>query len=136
MIPAVLALTVGEVASRWRFTRAEMCEAKQSDSLLVARSKGIGATRALLSHALPNALVPRFPLLISRFVGILTGSIVIEEIFSIPGVGQLYLRSITLGDYDVFMMNTVFYTFLGLLSGLIVDIGYGIIDPRIRIGDA
>lgn len=135
MLPAVLSIAFGEIASLSRFTRAEMCEAKGADYMLFARTKGIGKNKALLTHALPNAMVPIFPMIVALFVGILAGSIVIEEIFSIPGVGALYIRSINLGDYDVFMMNTVFYTFLGLVSGLIVDIGYGIIDPRIRIGE-
>ena len=59
---------------------------------------------------------------------------VIEQIFAIPGVGQLYIRSINLLDYDVFMMDTVFYVFVGLLAGIVVDISYGFIDPRIRMG--
>ena len=60
---------------------------------------------------------------------------IIEKIFSIPGVGQLYINSITQLDYDVFMLDTIFYTFVGLLSGIVVDISYGFIDPRIRMGE-
>ena len=59
---------------------------------------------------------------------------IIEQIFSIPGVGRLYMQSIQQLDYDVFMMDTVFYTFIGLLAGILVDISYGFIDPRIRMG--
>jgi ABC-type dipeptide/oligopeptide/nickel transport system permease component len=136
MLPAVLALSFGEVAGLSRFTRAEMCEAKGAEYMTFARAKGISESGALYRHALPNALVPILPTIIGSFIGILAGSIVIENIFSIPGVGQLYLRSITLGDYDVFMMNTIFYTFLGLLSALVIDISYWIVDPRIRIGEA
>ena len=72
---------------------------------------------------------------ISSFVGILGGSFVIEQIFAIPGVGQLYLQSITLFDYDVFMADTIFYVLIGLLAGIVVDISYGFIDPRIRMGE-
>ena len=60
---------------------------------------------------------------------------VIEQIFAIPGVGQLYMQSITLLDYDVFMADTVFYVLIGLLAGIVVDISYGFIDPRIRMGE-
>ena len=80
-------------------------------------------------------MVPILPMLISSFIGILGGSFIIEQIFSIPGVGQLYLRSINLFDYDVFMMDGVFYTFISLLAGIVVDISYGFIDPRIRMGE-
>ena len=135
MLPAVLALSFGECASLTRFTRAEMGEALGADYMVFASAKGLSRTRAVMSHALKNALVPIFPTIVASFIGILAGSIVIEEIFSIPGVGQLYIRAINLGDYDVFMMNTVFYTFIGLLSGIVVDISYGIIDPRIRMGE-
>jgi ABC-type dipeptide/oligopeptide/nickel transport system permease component len=68
-------------------------------------------------------------------VGILGGSFIIEQIFNIPGVGKLYLQSITLFDYDVFMIDCIFYTFVGLLAGILVDISYGLIDPRIRMGE-
>ena len=82
-----------------------------------------------------NAMVPILPMLISSFIGILGGSMIIEQIFSIPGVGQLYLQSSLLFDYDVFMMDGIFYTFIGLLAGIVVDISYGFIDPRIRMGE-
>ena len=74
-------------------------------------------------------------MIISSFIGILGGSMIIEQIFAIPGVGQLYLRSIRLFDYDIFMIDTIFYTFVGLLAGIVVDISYGFIDPRIRMGE-
>jgi ABC-type dipeptide/oligopeptide/nickel transport system permease component len=80
-------------------------------------------------------MVPILPMIIGDFIGILGGSMIIEQIFSIPGVGQLYMMSINQRDFDVFMMDTVFYTFIGLLAGIIVDISYGFIDPRIRVGE-
>ena len=80
-------------------------------------------------------MVPILPIIISSFVGILVGSFIIERIFAVPGVGQLYLQSITLFDYDVFMLDSVFYTFIGLLAGILVDLSYGFIDPRIRMGE-
>ena len=89
--------------------------------------------RAVFTHALRNALIPILPILISNFVGILSGSMIIEQIFSVPGVGQLYVRSISMRDYDVFMLETILYTFVALLAGLCVDIGYCIIDPRIKL---
>ena len=135
MFPAILALSFGETASLARFTRAECAEALGGEYMTFARARGVGRSAAVRRHALKNALVPILPTVIASVIGILAGSVVIEEIFSIPGVGQLYIRAINLGDYDVFMMNTLFYTFLGLLSGLAVDLGWGLIDPRIRIGE-
>ena len=135
MFPAILALSFGEVASLTRFTRAECAEALGAEYMSFAEARGIPRSLAVRKHALKNALVPILPTVVASVIGILAGSVVIEEIFSIPGVGQLYIRAINLGDYDVFMMNTLFYTFLGLLSGLAVDLSWGFIDPRIRIGE-
>ncbi|MBQ8953742.1 MAG: ABC transporter permease [Clostridia bacterium] len=135
MIAPVLALSFGEIAGLCRFTRAELTETLTSDYMLLARTKGLTKAQATTRHALKNAMVPILPMIISSFIGILGGSFVIEQIFSIPGVGQLYLKSINLFDYDVFMMDGVFYTFIGLLAGIVVDISYGFIDPRIRMGE-
>lgn len=134
MIAPILALSFGEIASLTRFTRAELTETLTSDYMLLARTKGLTRAQATTRHALKNAMVPILPMIISSFIGILGGSIIIEQIFSIPGVGQLYLKAINLFDYDVFMMDTVFYTFIGLLGGIVMDISYGFIDPRIRMG--
>ena len=135
MIAPVLALSFGEIAGLCRFTRAELTETLTSDYMLLARAKGLTRAQATTRHALKNAMVPILPMLISSFVSILGGSMIIEQIFSIPGVGTLYLRSINLFDYDVFMMDCIFYTFVGLLAGIVVDISYGFIDPRIRMGE-
>lgn len=135
MVPAILALSFGEIAGLCRFTRAELTETLTSDYMLLARTKGLTRAQATSRHALKNAMVPILPMIISSFIGILIGSFIIEQIFSIPGVGMLYLTSINLLDYDVFMMDTVFYTFIGLLAGIVVDLSYGFIDPRIRMGE-
>lgn len=134
MIPAVIALSLGQVAGLCRFTRAELCESLTADYMLLARAKGLTRREALFRHALRNALVPVLPIIIASFIDILAGSLIIEKIFSIPGTGQLYINSILQRDYDVFMADTVFYTFIGLFAGIVVDISYGFIDPRIRIG--
>ena len=135
MIPAIFALSFGEIAGLTRFVRAELTETLTSDYMLLARTKGLSRRQATWRHALRNAMVPILPMLIGDFLSILGGSMIIEQIFSIPGVGQLYIMSIQQLDYDVFMMDTVFYTFVGLLAGIVVDISYGFIDPRIRVGE-
>ena len=135
MIAPILALSFGTIAGLVRYTRAELTETLPSDYMLLARTKGLTRAQATTRHALKNAMVPILPMIISSFVGILGGSFIIEQIFSIPGVGQLYIKSINLFDYDVFMVDCVFYTFIGLLAGILVDISYGFIDPRIRMGE-
>ena len=74
------------------------------------------------------------PSIFGQFIGILSGSFIIEKIFSVPGVGSLYINSINARDYPMFMLLTVFYTAIGLLASIVVDISYGFIDPRIRMG--
>ncbi len=135
MLAPVIALSFGTIAQLCRFTRAELTETLTSDYMLLARTKGLTRSQATARHAMKNAMVPILPMLLGSVVDILAGSFVIEQIFSVPGVGQLYLNSITLLDYDVFMMDTVFYTFIGLAAGIVTDISYGFIDPRIRMGE-
>lgn len=135
MIPAIIALSFGSIAGYCRFVRAELTEALTSEYMLLARTKGLTRAQATARHALKNAFVPILPSILSEFVGLLGGSMIIEQIFSVPGVGQLYIKSLNLLDYDVFMMDCIFYTFIGLLAGIVMDLSYGFIDPRIRMGE-
>lgn len=135
MFPAVLSLAFGTVAGLTRFTRAELSEVLTSDYLLLARAKGLTRSQAIRRHALRNAMVPILPMILGEFIGIMGGSLIIEAIFSIPGVGSLYTNAISVRDYNFFMALTFFYTLIGLLSSLVVDLSYGFIDPRIRMGE-
>ncbi|MBQ8095043.1 MAG: ABC transporter permease [Clostridia bacterium] len=136
MVPAILSLGFGTVAGLTRYTRAELTEVLTSDFLLLARTKGLTRAQTTVRHAMRNAMVPIFPMILGEFIGIMGGSLIIEQIFGIPGVGPLYVASITAAtpDYNFFMLLSAFYTFIGLASGIIVDISYGFIDPRIRMG--
>ena len=136
MIPTVLSLSFGVVAGLTRYTRAEVADVLTSEYMLLARAKGLSKTQAVVRHALKNAMVVVFPIILGEFIGILSGSLIIEQIFGIPGVGALYVSSIQMRDYNFFMALTFFYTAIGLASGLIVDVSYGLIDPRIRMGSA
>lgn len=135
MILPIMALSFGTIAGLARFTRAELTEVLTSDFMLLARAKGLTKSQATMRHAMNNAMVPILPMIIGEFASILSGSLIIEQIFAIPGVGALYLQSITLKDYDVFMFSTVFYTVIGLGASILVDLSYGFIDPRIRMGE-
>ena len=134
MLPAVLSMCLGSIAGYARYTRAELTEVLTSEFMLLARTKGLTRGQATLRHALRNAMVPIFPMILSEFVAVLSGSMIIENIFSIPGVGMMFLTSIKVVDYDFFMLLSGFYTLVGLLAGIVVDISYGFIDPRIRMG--
>lgn len=135
MFPAVLSLSFGTIAGLTRFTRAELSEVLTGEYLLLARTKGLTRNQAIVRHALRNAMVPILPMILGEFIGILGGSLIIEQIFSIAGVGSLYVTSINLRDYNFYMALTFFYTLIGLVAGLIVDLSYGFIDPRIKMGE-
>lgn len=134
MLPAVFSLCLGSIAGYCRYTRAELSEVLTNEFMLLARTKGLTRRQATIRHALRNAMVPIFPSILSEFVAVLSGSLIIEAMFSIPGVGGLYLNSIVYQDYDFFMLLSGFYTLVGLVAGIVVDISYGFIDPRIRMG--
>ena len=104
--------------------------------MLLARTKGLTKGQATVRHAMRNAMVPIFPMILGEFVAIMSGSLIIEQMFSIPGVGKLYVSSIqaTPPDYNFFMLLSGFYTLIGLVAGIVIDISYSIIDPRIRMG--
>ena len=134
MMPAVLSLSMGSIAGYARFTRAELTEVLTSEYLLLARTKGLTRAQTTVRHALRNAMVPIFPSIISEVILVLSGSLIIENIFVVPGVGQLYTQSITALDYNFFLLLSGFYTLIGLTAGIVVDLSYGFIDPRIRMG--
>ena len=134
MLPAVLSLSFSSIAGYARYTRAELTEVLTSEFMLLARTKGLTKAQATVRHAMRNCFVVVVPAIFGEFIGILGGSLIIERIFSIPGVGGLTLAAINGRDYPIFMLTTVFYTAIGLVAGLVVDISYGFIDPRIRMG--
>ena len=137
MLPASLCLSFGSIAGFARYTRAELTEVLTSEFMLLARTKGLTRTQATVRHALRNAMVPIFPMILGEFISIMSGSLIIERMYAIPGVGDLYINSVQAQpnpDYNFFILISSFYTLIGLVAGIIVDISYGIIDPRIRMG--
>ena len=134
MIPAIMSLSFGSIAGFTRYTRAELSEVLTNDYMLLARTKGLTRRQATVRHALRNAMVVIFPMILGNFISVLAGSLIIEGLFSIPGIGSLYITSITSLDYNFFMTISAFYTAVGLVAGIIIDLSYGFIDPRIRMG--
>ena len=134
MLPAVFALCLGSIAGYARYTRAELSEVLTSEFMLLARTKGLTKKQAIMRHAMRNSMVVIFPSILGEFISVLSGSLVIEKMFAINGVGGLYLNAITFQDYDFFMLLSGFYTLVSLTAGIVIDISYGIIDPRIRMG--
>ena len=130
----VLALSFGPIAGNMRLIRAELTEQLTSEYMLLARTKGLTRRQATVRHALRNSLVPLMPSFLGEFIGILGGSMIIEQIFAVPGIGRSYVQSIAVKDYSVFMAISMFYVAIGLAAGIVSDLSYGFIDPRIRMG--
>lgn len=133
----VLALSFGSVCGYTRFVRAELCEVMSSEYLLLARTKGLTKTQAITRHALRNAFVPILPSILAEFIGVFSGSMILESIYGIPGIGDLYIKALDQNnpDYNVLMVDMAIFTTVGLLAGIILDLSYGFIDPRIRMGE-
>ncbi|TFJ93465.1 ABC transporter permease [Lentibacillus salicampi] len=132
LLPAV-ALATTPLAFIARLMRSSMLEVLSSDYIKTAKSKGLSHRVVTYKHALRNAIMPVISYLGPLVVAILTGSFVIEKIFAIPGLGNEFVESITNRDYTVIMGTTVFFSVLLLISILIVDLIYGLIDPRIKV---
>lgn len=128
------ALSFGTIAGFARYTRAELTEIMSSEFLLLARTKGLTKRQTVIRHALRNSMVPIVPMIIGQFIGILSGSMILESIYGIPGIGSLFIRALGGKDYNVVMVDMAIFTTIGLFAGLLVDLSYGIVDPRIRMG--
>ncbi len=130
----ILALALGPIATIARYLRGELIETLSSEYLLLARTKGLTRTQATVRHAFRNSLVPIANTIIPLITGIMGGSLVIEKMFAVPGMGGLLIDSILAGDHFLTVALLIFYSTISLCTILIVDISYGIIDPRIRVG--
>jgi|JRYE01.1.fsa_nt_gb ABC-type dipeptide/oligopeptide/nickel transport system permease component len=131
-----LTLGLGSAAILARLTRASMLQVIHQDYIRTARSKGLGERTVINKHALRNALIPVVTVLGPLFAALVTGSMVVEQIFAIPGLGRYFVDSVAARDYPVIMGTTLLYAVVLVISNLLVDISYTLIDPRIRLEDA
>ena len=128
-----LALSVFVIATVARFIRLEMLEVFGQDYIALARSKGLSRLAVVVRHVLRNALIPLVTVLFPLTVFLVTGSLVVEQIFAIPGIGEQFIRAIVVSDYFMIMGTTIFFSVLFMLMLLLQDIIYGVIDPRMRL---
>jgi oligopeptide transport system permease protein len=128
-----IALSMLPIAIAARFMRTEMIEVLSSDYIMLAKAKGASFFEIAFKHALRNALIPLVTVLGPLAISLMTGSLVIEKIFAIPGLGEQFVKSITVNDYPVIMGTTILFAALFVVIILVVDILYGVIDPRIRL---
>lgn len=124
--------TFGSLAGMSRFMRSSMLEVLRQDYILTARAKGLPLHTVVFKHALRNALLPVITILGLSVPGLIGGSVIIESIFALPGLGQLFYQGVMARDYPLIMGNLVLGALLTLAGNLLADIAYGLADPRIR----
>ena len=132
ILPAI-SLSVPVIASLMRYMRSELIEVLNTDYILLARAKGLTKAQVIVHHALRNALIPVITVIGPMVVSIMTGSLVVEKFFGVPGLSNLLLNSVTMKDQFLTLGIAFFYAFLYVIVILIIDLLYGVIDPRIRL---
>ena len=132
-IMPTIALSFAPMAVVTRFVRSEMIESLSSDYILLARAKGLSEKEVVNKHALRNSLIPMLTLIGPMAAGLLTGSVLIEKIFSIPGIGAQFVDSIPAKDFPVIMATTIVYAVILMVFILVTDILTAIVDPRVRL---
>lgn len=130
-----IALAMSPLSDSARFIRTEMVEVLHSDYVELARAKGLSRWEIAFKHGLRNSLIPLMTLLGPLAVALMTGSLVVENIFAIPGIGEQFVKSITTNDYPTIMAVTILYSFMLIFVILVVDLLYGLVDPRIRVSE-
>lgn len=134
MILPILALSFGSIASIARTLRAELAEVLTMDFMLLAKAKGLTYRQTITRHALRNSCVPLASTFLYLFLGVLSSSLVIEQIFGVPGLSKTMLAAINSKDHWLTMGDVIFYVIIGLLMAILADLSYGVVDPRIRMG--
>ena len=134
MFMPILALSFDPIARVARYLRAELAETMNSEFMLLAKTKGLTYAQSTIRHGLRNSMVPLMNIIIPMFANVLGGSLVVESIFSVPGMGGLMVDSINASDHMLTVAILMFYSLISLITVLIVDISYGIVDPRVRMG--
>lgn len=128
-----IALAIFPLATCARFVRTEMIEVLGEEYITTARAKGLKGSAIIFKHGIRNALIPLITVLGPLAVGLLTGTLVIERVFSVPGIGQQFVSSVTTNDFPIIMGTTLLFAVFFIVMLLVIDILYGLIDPRIRL---
>ncbi|MBE7077230.1 MAG: ABC transporter permease [Clostridiales bacterium] len=131
----LIVMTFCSLGGMTRYVRASMIDALKLDCVRTARAKGIRERTVVRSHAWRNALIPVVALVIGWLLGVFSGSIMIENIFGINGIGKVYYDALKAGDNEIVLALQMFYILLALVGNLLVDLAYGLVDPRIRVGE-
>ena len=131
----LIVMTVGSLGGITRYVRAAMIEALRMDYIRTARAKGLKEKVVIYSHAWRNALLPVITLIIGWVMSIFSGSLVVEYLFNLNCMGKFYIQALTNQDYNVALAVQLFYMLIALAGNLIIDLSYGLVDPRVRVNN-
>ncbi len=129
----LIVMTFASLGGMTRYVRASMIEALSMDCIRTARAKGLKEKTVIYSHAWRNALLPVVTLIIGWFLGIFSGSLMIENIFALNGIGRIYNQALMANDNEVVLALQMFYILISLFGNLLIDVIYGLVDPRVRV---
>lgn len=129
----LIVMTIASLGGMTRYVRAAMIDALRMDYVRTARAKGLKEKVVIYSHAWRNALLSVITLIIGWFMNIFMGSIIIEQVFQLNGIGKMYYTGLMNQDYDLALAIQMLYCIITLISNLVTDLSYGIVDPRVRI---
>lgn len=129
----VIVMTFASLGGMTRYVRSSMIEALGTDYIRTARAKGVREKVVIYSHAWRNALLPVITSILGWFLSIFSGSVIIENTFSLNGMGRLYWIGLNNRDFQLVLAIQMFYTVVSLLGALLIDLSYGIVDPRVRV---
>lgn len=129
----LMVMTFGSLGGMTRYVRASMIEALSMDCIRTARAKGLKEKTVIYTHAWRNALLPVVTLIIGWFIGIFGGSLMIENIFALNGIGRIYNQALMANDNEVVLALQMFYIIISLFGNLLIDVVYGLVDPRVRV---
>lgn len=129
----LITMTFASLGSMTRYVRASMIDALSMDCIRTARAKGVKEKTVIYSHAWRNALIPVVTLVVGWFLGIFSGSLVFEDMFALNGMGRLMISSLRTQDFEVVLLLQMFYVCISLLGNLLIDLVYGLVDPRVRV---
>lgn len=129
----LIVMTLASLGGMTRYVRAAMIDSLSMDYVRTARAKGVREKVVIYSHAWRNALLPVITVIIGWFLSIFSGSVIIESTFSLNGMGKLYIDGLQNNDFELVLAMQMFYTVISLLGALLIDLSYGLVDPRVRL---
>ncbi|WP_255558987.1 ABC transporter permease [Mycoplasma sp. Ms02] len=135
-LPAISIIVLGSLSGYITYTRNQVISALTSNYVLIAKTKGLSTVQIFFKYVLRNISIPLAAALIPSYIGLLSGGIILETYFGVPGISRVFADSFTKSEINLIMFNTVFFTFLSLMTVIVVDISYAILDPRIKLASS